>query len=255
MIFGIKEKIPYELASDLRTTGVYWVVAVAGLHINIFAGFIKYIFSIFLRRQIALFVSIFSVLFYEMLAGFSPSVVRAGFMIITVFASQILGRQIWSSYSLFLTAFLMLFFSPGLLFDVGFQLSFLATAGLIYIKPVTKNKLFDSLQATLFAQTATLPVIVSNFGIYSIWSTLVNILVVWTLPICMALGGLASIFSFFEPLGKVFLLLALPLLSYFEEIVKNFSSFGGVIKFDSLSLPIILGYYLLLLSFILVRKK
>lgn len=256
IVFGIKEGIPKDFFKDLRQVGVLHVIAASGMNVTMTAGFLSSIFFLFLRRQTALIVTIFGILFYAVLAGLEPSIVRASIMGILVFTAQILGRQAWPAFILFLTGYIMLLWDPGLVFDIGFQLSFLATIGLLYIKPIFKNPILDTFQTTIIAQIATLPVILANFGIYSLWSVLVNGLVLWTIPSLMAIGGISSILSFIiEPVSRLILLLALPLLIYFEIVVKLFSSLGGVVKISELNWAIILGYYLLILSFIFYRKE
>lgn len=255
IVFGIKEGIPKDFFNDLRQVGVLHVIAASGMNVTMTAGFLSSIFFLFLQRQAALIVTIFGILFYALLAGLEPSIVRASIMGIVVFIAQILGRQAWPAFILFLTGYIMLFWDPSLIFDIGFQLSFLATTGLLFIKPIFKNAVLDSFQTTIVAQAATLPVIIANFGIYSLWSVLVNGLVLWTIPSIMTIGGLSSILSFvIEPVARLILLLSLPVLMYFETVVKLFSGLGGVVNFD-LNWPEIIGYYLLVIAFIIYRKE
>lgn len=256
IVFGIKEGIPSDFLNDLRNVGVMHVIAASGMNVTMVGGFLSSFFMLFLRRQIALFMSILGILFYAVLAGGEASIVRASIMGILVFSAQILGRQAWPSFILFLTAYSMLFWDPSLIQDIGFQLSFLATIGLLYSKPIFKHPLLDIFQTTIFAQIATLPILIANFGTYSLWSILVNGLVLWTVPMLMIIGGISSILSFiFEPVAKVILLLGLPILIYFETVVRFFSSLGAVVKIDEINWFVITGYYLLVLSLTLLTQK
>lgn len=256
IVFGIKEGIPKDFFNNLRQVGVLHIIAASGMNVTMVGGFLSSIFFLFLRRQIALLLSIFGIVAYAILAGAEPSIIRASIMGILVFAAQIFGRQAWPSFILFLTGYLMLIWDPSLIFDVGFQLSFLATIGLLYLKPVFKNPILDSFQTTIFAQIATLPVLLANFGTYSLWSVLVNGLILWTVPTLMIIGGISSVLSFLiEPLARLTLLLALPILIYFETVVRFFSGLGGVIKINELNWVTIVGYYLLVSALILIRKR
>ncbi len=123
IVFGIKEGIPKDFFNDLRQVGVLHVIAASGMNVTMTAGFISSIFLLFLRRQIALIVTIFGILFYAVLAGGEASIVRASIMGIVVFAAQILGRQAWPAFILFLTGYIMLFWDPSLISDIGFQIS------------------------------------------------------------------------------------------------------------------------------------
>src|SRR3989344_1930844 len=264
--FGIKGKMTEEFLNNLRITGVLHVIAASGMNVTLFGGFITAVFGFFLKRQIALFLSIFGILFYVFLAGFEPSIIRAAIMGILVFSSQILGRQRLSVYGLILAGYFMVLLSPDTIFDIGFQLSFVATAGLLYIRPIfyssepIKRILGNSLvgediATTISAQAAALPILLANFGIYSIWSIVVNALVLWTVPILMVIGGVGGgLGLFFDLAGKSVIFLSFPFIFYFEKIVNLFSGLGGIVAIGNLSWQVIAGYYLLLISLIYARR-
>lgn len=257
IVFGVKSGMPSDFFEYLRISGVLHVVAASGMNVTMTGGFLSSIFVLFLRRQIAIILTIIGIIFYAFLAGLEPSIIRASIMGILVFTAQILGRQAWALLSLLIAGFLMLFISPSLLFDIGFQLSFLATLGLIYIKmPFKINAVTEGLSTTVSAQLATLPILLVNFGTYSLWSVLTNGLVLWTVPYLMVLGGLGALISLiFEPLARIFLYLSLPLLLYFEKVVSFFANLGGLISIDGLNWIAIIGYYILLLALVLLRKQ
>ena len=262
VVLGVKGQMSKDFSDNLRLAGVLHVIAASGMNVTMVAGFLSSVFVVFLKRQEALFASILGIVFYAFLAGLQPSIIRASIMGVLVFSSQILGRQSFAAYGLFLTGFLMLFVSPFLILDIGFQLSFTATAGLLYIRPLfnkinkikilTKKLPFtEDFFITLSAQIATFPVLLSVFGTYSLWSVFVNSLVLWTVPPMMVLGGLGGVLGIFlEPVGRVFVYSCLPLLMYFQAIISFFASKGGIINIVSMPWQFILGYYLLLLSLI-----
>ncbi|MBP9719245.1 MAG: ComEC/Rec2 family competence protein [Candidatus Levybacteria bacterium] len=267
IVFGIDEGMPKAFDEVLQTAGVLHVIAASGMNVTIIGGFLASLFGRILRRQYALVVTIGGIIFYAGLAGFSASIVRASIMGILVFSAQILGRQTLALYGLLLAGFSMLFYQPFLLFDTGFQLSFMATWGLIVFNPLMqtilkrKGWVIDMLARTDFlttfvAQLATLPILLGTFGSYSPVSIIVNFLLLWTIPILMIIGGIGTIVGLLIPgLGQWVLYLALPLLFYFESIVWFFGSLPLVFTAKSLSLPIVAGYYLLLLSVVLKSRK
>lgn len=259
IVFGIKQGFSKNFVSELKIAGVMHVIAASGMNITMVSAFVFFLFSSFFKRQLAVFLSIFAVLFYASLAGFEPSIMRASIMGIIAFSSQILGRQQQGLYALFLTAAAMLFFFPQFLLDIGFQLSFAATLGILYIPKIFKNlqtPLSDDFLTTFSAQAATLPILLSNFGTYSIWSIVVNVLVLWTVPVLMILGGIAAISLFiFEPLSKLILYFCIPLLMYFQSIVDYFSKLPGSINLNILPWQFELSYYLFLASFLVVKLK
>lgn len=267
IVFGIKQEMPNGFYDNLKKTGLLHVIAASGMNITMVGGYFASFFSFFLRRQIALIFSILGILFYALLAGLEPSIVRASVMGILVFGAQIIGRQSLSFLSLFLAGFFMLIINPSLIFDIGFQLSFMATFGLICFSPlfylssklkslIKKSIIGTDFITTITAQIFTLPILLINFGSYSIISVIVNGLLLWTVPILMIIGGLSSIFSFvFEPLGNLILYLSLPLLIYFEAIVNLFGSRSNLLSVNNLPLTVSVGYYLMLFAIIIFVQK
>lgn len=259
IVFGIKSTFSSNFLNNLKLLGLMHVIAASGMNVTLTAGFLSAIFLIFFKRQTALTLTILGIIFYAFLAGFQPSIVRAAIMGIIVFAAQILGRQRLASYSLFITAYIMILFSPFVIWDIGFQLSFLSTAGLIFLRPIFYEigvfkkflKLIivgEDISTTIAAQIATFPVLVANFGLYSLSSIIINALVLWTVPIIMILGGVGFLASVvFEPLGRIIIYASVPLLYYFENVVKLFSNFSGAVNV-SISWPFIASYYLFMLS-------
>lgn len=247
IIFGIKESMPKDFADNLKTSRVFHVIAASGMNVTLIGGFINNFFAFFLKRQIALGISIVGIIFYALLGGLEPSIIRAGIMGILVFSAQIIGRQTLAVNGLFLAGFVMLFIAPSLVFDIGFQLSFVATLGILYIKPIP---------ATIAAQIATLPILMANFGSYSIYSILVNGLVLWTVPILMAIGAIGAIVGLIlVPLGQTIIYFCYPLLWYFENIVNFFGKFGVSITVQVLPWQFILGYYCVLFSILLIMRR
>lgn len=262
IIFGIKEQMPKDFSDNLKSSGVFHVIAASGMNVTLIAGFISTFFAFFLKRQIAIGLSILGIIFYAILAGLEPSIIRASIMGIIVFSAQILGRQALAVNGLFLAGFVMLFIDPTLLSDIGFQLSFTATLGLIIVPKIKKiGKIWvigDDVNTTIAAQIATLPILLANFGTYSIYSILVNGLVLWTVPILMVIGGLGTILSFIlAPLGQLLIYLSYPLLLYFEAIVNIFGKIGGVLTIKNFPWQFTAGYYCLLVCLLIFfqRKK
>jgi competence protein ComEC len=258
IIFGIKEQMPKNFTDNLRTTGVFHVIAASGMNVTLIGGFVSGFLTLFLKRQIAIFLSILGIIFYAILAGLEPSIIRASVMGVLVFSSQILGRQTLAINSLLLAGFGMLFVDPTLLGDVGFQLSFAATLGILYIKPLfgSKEGILSEILTTIAAQIATLPILLTNFGIYSIYSILVNGLVLWTVPILMMIGGLGAILSFIlAPLGQILIYLCYPLLLYFEAVINFFGKIEGVLTVKTFPWQFSVGYYCLLTSILVFSKR
>lgn len=265
IVFGIKGPMSQSFQDELKNVGVLHVISASGMNVVMVSAFLSSIFSFFFKRQVALGFSILGIFLYAILAGLGPSIIRASIMGGLVFVSQILGRQAWASWGLFLSAFLMLFISPQLISDVSFQLSFAATAGLLFIAPIfdregvknflDRSLIGDDVLITLCAQMATLPILLSTFGTYSLWSVVVNALVLWTIPPLMILGGIGAILGLiFAPAGQLLIYLTLPILLYFEKVVSIFGS-GGVMQINNVPWQLIFGYYLMLFAILRFIQK
>ena len=267
IVFGVKESLASDFSESLRVSGVFHVVAASGMNVTFVGGFLSSLFGWFLKRQVAVLLSILGICLYAVLAGLDPPIVRASIMGILVFTARILGRQTLATYGLFLAAFSMLMWSPSLIFDIGFQLSFLATLGLLYIQPILEggknfkklinnSVLGEGVVTTVSAQTAALPILLSNFGIYSIWSVVANGLVLWTIPVLIIIGGICAFFLILIPgLGSFILYFSLPILVYFEKIIMFFGNLSGVLDIENIPWQFIIAYYCLLFAFIIFFSR
>lgn len=267
IVFGIKQQMNSHFYANLQRTGLLHVIAASGMNISMVGSFFVAFFVLFFRRQLAIGLSIVGILLYALLAGLEPSIVRAAIMGILVLTASLLGRQSSAFLGLFGAGFVMLFKNPILIYDVGFQLSFMATFGLIYLRPVfthslrlnkliQKSVIGEDLVTTLTAQIITLPILLINFGSYSLTSILVNAILLWTVPILMVIGGFSALVGIiFEPLGGLISYLALPFLAYFEAVVNAFGSQASLFTIDHIPLTIVIGYYLLLFALIVHVNK
>lgn len=263
IILGEKKEIYEELSEKLNKTGLRHIVAISGLHFTILAAILMSFFiSLGFWRGQAFYLTIIFLIFYLLIIGFQPSATRAFIMSFLFLYGQKIGRLSSSYRALVFAAFLMLIFNPFLLrFDIGFQLSFLAVFGIISFSSFINEKLKflpnflkDILSFTISAQTFTLPLILYNFGYFSIVSPLTNILVLPILPFLMGFGFLFSFLGIFFPLlGKILSFFSWIFLTYLTKIIDFFSS----LSFSSLNfriswiwLPIsylILGFFIFII--------
>ena len=263
LIFGEEENIPKEWKDKLNVTGTRHITAVSGMNTTI-VGFLilSFALGIGLWRQQAFYFSLFILFLYILMVGAPASAVRAGIMAAILMIAQYFGRLSSATRAVVFSATLMLIFNPLLLrLDVGFQLSFLAILGLVYLQPsffeffkkVPNPKFFPirtTLSATLAAQTFTLPILIYNFGRISLLSPISNILIVPFLApftILLFIFGLGTIIL--RPLGFLLFFPSWLSLVYITLIVDSSSK----ISFASLSVEnihwiwlfisyIILGY-------------
>ncbi len=265
IVFGAKEHFPKPFLEALRSTGVLHVIAASGMNVTFVAASLMFTLGVFMRRKWAIILACLGVIFYVFLVGFQPSIIRAAIMGLLAFGASLLGRQHFAVFAVLTSGYLMLLWQPGFLFDVGFQLSFLATLGILFIKPILEKSIGkvgafgkvgrETITTTLAAQIATTPLLLGVFGKVGLLSLVVNALVLWTVPIMMLLGSLAVFASvFFMPLAQLILWICLPYLLFFEAIVIFFGNSGWIISIGTLPWSLSVGYYLLLVALVMVKK-
>ncbi len=262
---GVKTQMPENFWQDLRKTGTLHLVVASGQNVVIVTGFLINISVWFLKRRWAILIAVLGIVIYVLMVGAEAPAVRAGLMATMIFIGQFFGRETNPGKFLLLTAILMLLINPLILFDIGFQLSFAATAGLIYLHPLLLTKLSvlgkipvlgEGLLVTLAAQLATLPILLVNFGQFSWLSPLVNTLVLPLIPFLMVFGFVIAFLSFFSSfLAQLLSWFTWPFLSWFVKVVEFFGNLSWANwEIGKISSWWAFVYYLVLISF-LIKKK
>ncbi len=200
MLLGYRQELSPEVIENFSKTGVSHLIAISGLHIAIIAG-ILFFFLMFLgiSRQKSFWPGILILFLYILMIGFRASAVRAFLMGAILFYALKIGRLKNSLNALILSAVILLIINPKLLlFDIGFQLSFLAVFGILYfyqffntkwLKFIPDNfKIRSIISMTLSAQILTLPLVFYYFGVISFISPITNLLILPVLPIAMIFG-------------------------------------------------------------------
>lgn len=238
IVLGDKRKISSAWQEKLNFAGVRHLTAVSGMHIAVLTAIImSFLIGLGLNRQRSFYLTIFLAFLFVALTGFQSSAIRAAVMGGIFLTAQRLGRASVSFRALVMAAVLMLAFNPFLLrLDAGFQLSFMAVAGIIYLSPFFRKILKKApesfqikgiLAMTFSAQVFTLPLLIYNFGYFSLVSPFTNLLIVPLLPLIMVLG-FAFLFSglIWSKLAWFFSIPLDFLLKYLTGIVEIFSSFS-----------------------------
>jgi competence protein ComEC len=202
ILIGLRDRVDRAVAEAFTTAGVSHVVAISGWNIAIVAAAIGAIAGRLGRRRRSLVTAV-AIVAYIAFAGASPSVLRAGAMAGVVLFARETGRAGRAAAALGWAAALLLLADPRLVVDAGFQLSTLATAGLIaWAGPLAERLdrwtgghlprwLTESLGVSLAAQAATLPVVLAAFGRLALIAPAVNLLVVPLVAPAMAAGLVA----------------------------------------------------------------
>lgn len=237
MLFGGYQGIRPELLEAFTITGIVHILSVSGSHITLMAGTAN-IVGRFLhmspRATAALATGV--ILFYSLLAGAIPPVIRSALMGILTLLALTAGRERDAQYILGLVALGLLLYSPLWLFDISFQLSFGATAGLLYLAPPLRESLrkklpvfvADSLAVTIGAQLSVLPIIAWYFNVLSLSSLLANLVIAPIVEWIIVAGLLAGLLASLLPLaGKVIFLLASVVLGLVYELSRWVAALAG----------------------------
>lgn len=220
IMLGVKRALPSEFAEALRNTGTLHVVVASGYNVTVVVGVIVFVIVQLLPRQWSIPFIIIGIVVYTIMAGAEPPVVRAAIMAGLSFVAQFLGKQYQGLWSLLVAGIVMALIAPLLVFDVGFQLSVAATAGILMLSPIISfglrrlmrfmgRSLIEELAVTLGAQIAVLPILLFHFQQVSWLSPITNLIVVFVIPIIMGMGAMLAMLSFISgAIAQVFALSA-----------------------------------------------
>lgn len=245
IVLGLRGNIPQAVKDEFINTGTAHLLAISGVNLSIMAGILVSLgIGLFGRRHyIYVWLALGAVWLYALITGFNPPVVRAAIMASLFLIAELLGRQRNAGIALVFAAAVMVSFSPQIMWDTSFQMSFMAMVGLIFIFPplqslgrkvvnavigdrkvaVVANSVVDSFGVSLGAVIAVWPLIAYYFGIISWVGPLSTFLTMFSMPGIIIFGSLTGIFGFFVlPLAQGTAWLAWLFLSYLLLAVKIF---------------------------------
>jgi len=269
LLLGAKRGIPEDLMNNFNKTGTTHIVAISGYNITIIAVLLIGIFNwLSISRKYSFYLIILTISGFVVLTGASSSVVRAAIMGILVLVAGKSGRVSSITNALVFTGMIMIAINPYILrFDAGFQLSFLATMGLVYVMPLLekffkwlpeKFSIRESLLATISAQITAVPLIVYQFGRLSLIAPLANLLILPLIPFTMLIGFISGIIGFiYVPLAEWLAWPAWLFLIYEIKIVEWLAKVPYAdVQIPSLHWIWVAGYYVVLVVVIrFLRKK
>ena len=231
MVLGSKTGLSESFWESLKKTSTAHVVVASGMNVTLVAGFLVGATCLFLPRRKGVILAILGVWLYAFLSGFDAPIIRAAAMGTVAFMAQATGRLTSAWKSLLLSALAMLLIFPGWISDLGFILSFVATASILIFEPKV-NKLLknfpkllrEDFSVTLAAQIGVTPIIFATFGQFNPLSPVINVLVLWTVaPITVIAGASAIIGLAFPFMGRILLYLCYPLAFWFVKVIAVFS--------------------------------
>ena len=263
MVLGSRAvDLPYDIKDQFIAVGLAHVLAASGFQVSLLLGALLYITRKY-SPKIQFLVGCLGLFIFISLAGWQPAVARAGVMGFGVLLAVLLDRKIKPLGSLLVAATLLLIANPLWVWDLGFQLSFLATFGLVTtVEPITKR--LDWLPSTiasliaipLAASVWTLPLLFYVFSIFSTYSIFVNILSTPLVSIISLGGVISALAAVIYPLAgsAIAYLLNLPLWGLIN-LVDFFSNVpGNLIAVGKISLGQMLLVYGIMIALWLMPK-
>jgi len=289
LVLGEQGDIPEEISEQFTATGIAHLLAISGDHLGIVAFLSFSLLLWILKRSETLLLSVFvkkwaaaltipCLLLYTLIAGAGISVIRATIMVIVFFLSILFQRERNLLHTLVLAAFLILLFSPPSLFDVSFQLSFLAVLSILYMVPRIlpllsrekilvpqetswRQRLWKYLKLSFLvsgvATLGTAPFVALHFNRISPVGLLTNLFIIpWVGFLIVPMALVASVLSFFIPWVAASLIqVSSVVTSVLLQVVAWVASFPFSSFFLSTPTPVeILLFYLLLFLTVHLRR-
>jgi len=234
LLLGVKQALGDELETAFRQTGIIHIVVLSGYNVMLVVGFFWWLSSWVLPLHGRIVFGLIGITLFALLVGLSATVVRASIMAAILLIGKLLGRTYDVLRALIFAAVVMVLINPYiLLYDIGFQLSFMATLGLVLVLPQfestlatksTQLKFKDLFLATVVTQLFVLPLLMYHIGEVSVVSVIVNMLVLPMVPVAMMLTFITGVAgSIYVPLGALVGMVAYLPLQYIIVLAESFA--------------------------------
>ncbi len=264
LLTGTRRGIPENLTTIFNITGLTHIVAISGYNITIVIVFIGSLLF-WLPPRIRFYPAVGAIVLFTLFVGAGAAVVRAAIMGILGLLALQMNRIGTARLSLLWAAFFMVVWNPKILwYDAGFQLSFLAVIGLMELSPLL-GPLFrrvpetfairESLQMTVAAQIAAVPLVAMLFGRVSLIAPVANLLVAPLIPLAMIFGSFGTLLSYISlPLGQMVAYLGWACLEWIIRVAE----FSAAIPLASVNIALhpgmLLSYYGILTGILAHRR-
>lgn len=192
LIVGYDDEIDSEVINSFSHSGTLHMLSVSGLHTGVIYSILLFLFSMIDKNNrfklTKTFVIIICLFLFVLITGLSPSVLRASVMFSLIIIGKTFYRESNSYNTLFLSAFILLFINPYLIYDIGFLLSYTAVFGIIYLYPKLNNFIlldnrilkwmWNGASVSIAATIFTLPITLYYFHQFPIWFILSNLIII-----------------------------------------------------------------------------
>ncbi len=271
IVFGDDAVAPPDyIKSSFVNSGLLHILAASGMNVAFIYGFWYFILrKLRIPYRITVISGMGVVILYTLMTGLGPSVIRAALMLLFILAGKLIDRDAHSVSLLSLVASLMLLYNPAYINDVGFQLSFLVTFGLLTSADAVMNKIREikipdwlsaGILIPIIAQIWVAPIQMFYFNTFSTYSVLANISIMPFLSAISFGGFVSSVLAIFPPIAKYVCAVSDFVLKYFLEALVWISNFysnipHSLIQTTHPSISQIILYYLVVLIITYMIKK
>ena len=246
LLLGVGEALGEEIETAFRQAGLIHIVVLSGYNIMLIVAFMMFLLRPLRTGPVKLTLSLLAIAAFAFMVGLSATVLRASLMAAILVIATAYHRQYLVLRILLLAAVVMVFINPWLLvYDIGFQLSFMATLGLILISPQLE-RIFSWVPelyglrtfffATIATQIAVLPILIYQIGEVSLIAIIANVLVLPFIPIAMLLTFLVALFGFVMP--SLTTLIAWPTAMVLISIIKVTEWFAAL-PYSAIPVPVV----------------
>lgn len=270
LILGQQQDISPEVLRDYQYAGAVHILSVSGLHVGFILLFITFLLKPLPKNKygnfIRLTVILVSLWLFALIAGLAPSVVRSAAMFSFVAIGMFLNRETNIYHTMLVSLFLILLVEPLFLFDIGFQLSYIALFFILWLQPILKsiwqpkNKItayfWDIITVSFAAQIGAMPLSIYYFHQFPGLFFVTNLVLIPCLSIIMAIGVLLMILAYFD-FVPLFLSKIVELsITFTNSYIKWIASIEAfVIKDIPLSFSLLIASYFIVFTSIIWFKK
>lgn len=270
LILGQQQDISKEILKDYQYAGAIHILSVSGLHVGFILLFITFLLKPLPKNKLGNTIRLFTIIIclwgFAILAGLSPSVIRSVTMFSFVAVGLHLKRSTNIFHTLLVSMFLILFFQPSFLFDVGFQLSYLSLFFILWLQPLIsnlwmpKNKIvsyfWDILTVSFAAQIGAFPLSIYYFHQFPGLFFITNLIIIPFLILIMGLGVLVMVMAAFNFVPILTMKSLEFCIYYLNKIINWVASFEQfIIKDIPINWQALICLYVLIIAFVILFKK
>ncbi len=268
-----------------KVTGTQHLMAISGFNLSFFVAFVNRLYGKFFSKSTVLVLNLLSASFFLWIVGMYPGLIRAFLMFVVSHLALLLKRQTTVVYSFCFTLIIVILIDLSSILEVGFQLSYAATLGIILfstfhsktesvVQTILINSsstsmslleyLFVGLSVSFAAQVMVVPLLLYYFQEFSLVGGVATVVVSWAMPLILQLGILAAVAQFVVPL-KILFLFSIPLVLISKTVLFLLNLFNYdffLLAYSGFNLWLLLGYYstflliyVLILLFIMSKKR